>query len=152
MTSLLADRRVLVVEDEMLVLMIMEDMLADLGCESVTAAATVAQALALIEANSFDVAMLDMNLGGDRSYPVADALAARGVPFAFATGYGGHTLDGYGERPMLKKPFQFADLLSTLTGLLPLTLRPPTLAIPPNALPGSTEPADRSPDLARPAE
>jgi len=118
MTSLLAGLRVLVVEDEMLVLMILEDMLADLGCESVTAAATVAQALALVETDTFDVAMLDMNLGGDRSYPVADALAARGVPFAFATGYGGHTLDGYGERSMLKKPFQFDELVETLTGLL----------------------------------
>lgn len=119
MSGLLADRRVLVVEDEMLVLMFMEDMLADLGCRSVSAAATVDQALTLVKTNSFDVAMLDMNLGGVRSYPVADALAARGVPFAFATGYGGHTLDGYGERPMLKKPFQFGDLVQTLTGLLP---------------------------------
>jgi len=119
MGSLLAGRRVLLVEDEMLVLMIMEDMLADLGCQSVSAAATVAQALALVETNTFDVAMLDINLHGARSYPVADALAARGVPFAFATGYVGHTLDGYSERPMLRKPFQFEELVETLTSLLP---------------------------------
>ena len=61
----------------MMVLMIVEDMLADLGCESVTAAGTVDQALALIDAQVFDAAMLDMNLNGNQSHAVADALAAR---------------------------------------------------------------------------
>ena len=87
MNKLLSGRRVLVVEDEMMILMMIEDMLADLGCESVTAAATVDQALALIDAQTFDAAMLDMNLNGNKSYAVADALAARGVPFVFSTGY-----------------------------------------------------------------
>jgi CheY-like chemotaxis protein len=87
---LLSGRRVLVVEDEMLVLIMIEDMLVDLGCESVTAAATIAQALALIEAQVFDVAMLDMNLNGSQPYSVADALAARIIPFVFSTGYSGH--------------------------------------------------------------
>ena len=71
----------------MLVLLNVEDILADLGCTSVTAAATVDQALDLIDANVFDAAMVDVNLDGRKSYPVADALAARGVPFVFATGY-----------------------------------------------------------------
>ena len=71
----------------MMILMIIEDMLADLGCESVTAAATVDQALALIDAQVFDAAMLDMNLNGNKSHAVADALVARGVPFIFSTGY-----------------------------------------------------------------
>ncbi len=61
----------------MMILMIIEDMLAELGCESVTAAATVGQALALIDAQVFDAAMLDMNLNGNKSHAVADALAAR---------------------------------------------------------------------------
>ena len=69
MDKLLSGRRILVVEDEMMVLMVTEDMLADLGCESVTAAATVDQALALIEAQGFDAAMLDVNLNGSKSYP-----------------------------------------------------------------------------------
>jgi CheY-like chemotaxis protein len=77
MNKLLSGRRVLVVEDEMMVLMIIEDMLAELGCESVTAAGTVDQALALIDAQAFDAAMLDMNLNGNQSRAVADALAAR---------------------------------------------------------------------------
>jgi CheY-like chemotaxis protein len=117
--KLLAGRRVLVVEDEMMVLIMIEDMLADLGCESVTAAATVDQALALIEAQAFDAAMLDMNLDGIKSHSVADALAARGVPFIFSTGYSGRDMrDGYGDRPVLRKPFRYDELVRILTHLL----------------------------------
>lgn len=115
----LSGRRVLVVENEMLVLMNTEDMLADFGCESVIAAATVDQALALVEAQSFDVAMLDMNLNGDKTHAIANALAARGVPFLFATGYDAHDMrDGYRDQPVLRKPFQDQELLSILTDLL----------------------------------
>ena len=103
----------------MMVLMMIEDMLADLGCESVTAAATVDRALALIEAQVFDAAMLDMNLNGNQSRPVADALAARGVPFVFSTGYSGNDMrEGYRDRPVLKKPFRYDDLVGILTRLL----------------------------------
>ncbi|WP_108608773.1 response regulator [Aminobacter sp. MSH1] len=120
MAKPLCDRRILVVEDEMLVLIMIEDMLADLGCESVTAAATVKQALALIEAHDFDAAMLDMNLNGDKTYFVADALAARGVPFVFSTGYSGHEMrDGYRDRPLLKKPFMDKQLAEVFARLLP---------------------------------
>jgi CheY-like chemotaxis protein len=72
MNKLLSGLRVLVVEDEMMILMIIEDMLADLGCESVTAAATAHQALALIDTQVFDAAMLDMNLNGNKGHDVAD--------------------------------------------------------------------------------
>ena len=103
----------------MLVLLNVEDMLADLGCESVSAAATVAQALALIDAQAFDAAMVDVNLDGRKSYVVADALAARGVPFVFSTGYSGQSLDdGYRDRPVLGKPYRVADLVEILTRLL----------------------------------
>jgi CheY-like chemotaxis protein len=119
MDRLLSGRRSLVVEDEMLVLIMIEDMLADLGCEVVTAAATINQALALIEAQVFDVAMLDMNLNGEQTYSVADALAARGVPFVFSTGYSGHDIrDGYRDRPVLKKPFRYDELNDVLSRLL----------------------------------
>lgn len=111
-------RRALVVEDEMLILIMIEDMLADLGCKSVTSAATVDKALALIEAQAFDVAVLDVNLDGNDSHPVADALSAHGVPFVYATGNTGHNLrDGYASRPVLKKPFKFEDLVAILTRL-----------------------------------
>jgi CheY-like chemotaxis protein len=118
-SKLLSGRRVLVVEDEMLVLMNIEFILADLGCESVAAAATVAQALALIESQAFDAAMLDVNLDGHPSYPVADALAARGVPFAFSTGYSNEGVtDEYRERPVLRKPYQEHELVEIFTRLL----------------------------------
>jgi CheY-like chemotaxis protein len=119
MSKLLTGRRILVVEDEMLVLMEIEDTLADFGCESVFAAATNEQAIALIESQHLDAALLDLNLNGVRSYPVADALAAHGVPFAFATGYGGHGLRDCDQgRPLLMKPFELASLETLLVGLL----------------------------------
>ena len=119
MSKPLAGQRILVVEYEMLVLIETQDMLADLGCDAVIAAATNEQAIALIEAQHFDAALLDLNLNGVRSYPVADLLAARGVPFAFATGFGGHGLrDGERERPLLVKPYECAALGKLLTTLL----------------------------------
>ena len=103
----------------MLVRMMTEDMLADLGCESVTTAATVDRALALIDAETFDAAMLDMNLNGDKSHAVADALAARGVPFVFSTGYSTHDMrEGFHERPVLRKPFQYEQLVEIFQQLL----------------------------------
>ena len=115
----LSGRRVLVVEDELLVLMMIEDMLADLGCESVTVAATIEQAIALIYAQVFDVAMLDMNLNGNSSHSVAEALVARGVPFAYCTGNQGPGMNhGYQDRPALKKPFKFEQLVEILRPLL----------------------------------
>jgi CheY-like chemotaxis protein len=117
--QLLTGRRVLVVEDEMLVLMAIEDMLADLGCDSVTAAASVEKALTLIEAEQFDVAILDVNLGGQRSYPIAEALTNRCIPFAFSTGYGGHGVhEGYGNGSVLNKPYDNAQLIKVLSALL----------------------------------
>ena len=102
----------------MMVLMLIEDMLADLGCRSVSTAATVDQALTLMDGRTFDVAMLDVNLNGQNSYPVADALAARGIPFMFSTGYSDRvTKAGYPERPVLQKPFRFEQLVEILARL-----------------------------------
>lgn len=103
----------------MLVLMAIEDMLGDLGCTSIAAAASVEKALALIEEKPFDVAILDVNLDGQRSYPVAKALNDRGVPFVFSTGYGGHGIDaGYGNGSVLNKPYDYAQLVKVLNELL----------------------------------
>lgn len=119
MNGPLSGRRILVVEDEMLVLMDIEDMLADLGCEHVTTAATVEKALALIDAQSFDAAMLDMNLNGVATDVVAYALAASGVPFVLATGYTTHDLaERLKNRPLLQKPFRQEDVAQTMTKLL----------------------------------
>lgn len=102
----------------MLVLMLTEDLLADLGCTSVTVAATVEQALELIASNAFDLAIVDMNLNGARTHAVADALAKMGVPFIFATGYAGHMQEGYRDRPILTKPYRPDQLVTILTDLL----------------------------------
>ena len=119
MPKILAGRRVLVVEDEMMVLFMIEGILADLGCKAVSSAATVEQALTLIEAHTFDGAMLDSNLNGTRSDPVAEALDARGVPFFFSTGYSNLTTkEGYQDRHVLKKPFQSAGVEASFRHIL----------------------------------
>ena len=103
----------------MLVLMALEDMLSDFGCTSITVAGNFEDALALVGAQSFDLATLDVNLNGKQSYPIADALNDAGVPFAFSTGYGGHGVDeGYGIHPVLDKPFDGAQLEQVLNALL----------------------------------
>lgn len=119
MNSGLSGRRVLVVEDEVMVAWTLEDMLAELGCTVVGPAARVDQALAMIEAEAVDAVVLDVNLNGEKSYPVADALAARGVPFVFSTGYNKNDLHtGYLGFPMLQKPFERSQLGDALAKLL----------------------------------
>ena len=117
MNKLLSNRRVLVVEDEMMILIFLEDMLADLGCDSITAAATVDQALALIDEQSFDAVLLDMNLNGDKTCVVADKLAACGTPFIFCTGNDHKIWKDHHDRAVLKKPFKYEDLEEMLTHL-----------------------------------
>jgi CheY-like chemotaxis protein len=119
MDSVLAGRRVLAIEDEVLILMMIEGMLADLGCVSVASATTVGSAVAMVEAGVFDVAMLDMNLNGDSSISVAHALARRGVPFIFSTGNSlDEVWDGFVDRIVLRKPFRFDELAGSLTRAL----------------------------------
>ena len=120
MTGILTGRRMLVVEDEMLVLMNIEMALEDLGCSMICVAASVAEALALLAHQSFDAAMIDVNLGGEKSYPVADGLTERGIPFAFSTGYSDHgdRID-LEDRPVLKKPWLRADLVAVIEQLIP---------------------------------
>ena len=99
-------KRILVVEDEPLVAMLLEDMLIELGFEVVGPALRLDAATELAGREPLDGAILDVNLGEARSDAVAAALAERGIPFAFATGYaapGG----AWGERvPVLRKPFR----------------------------------------------
>ena len=113
-------RRILAVEDEMLLLMLVEDMLNDAGCEVITAS-DVTQAISLIETEPFDAAVLDVNLDGQESYPVADALVKRGKPFVFATGYGSRGVSAeYRDHPVVTKPYQQDELIGRLiTSLSP---------------------------------
>ena len=109
--------RVLVVEDEGLVAMMLEDMLDDLGCELAGSFGDVAQTLAWVEAGGkADAALLDVNLGGEPVFPVAEALAARGVPFAFTTGYGQTDDPRFKDAVCLGKPINLERLVEALKG------------------------------------
>lgn len=107
--------RVLVVEDEMMVSMLIEDMLGDLGCIVVGPAARLDEALDLANAGELDCAVLDVNLGGQPIFPLADVLRSKGKPFAFATGYGDAGLRDVDKgTPVLQKPFRESDLARVL--------------------------------------
>ena len=112
--------RLLLVEDEALVAMMLEDMLAELGCTVAAVTSTIAQALDFIGklAPSLDGALLDVNIGGEKIYPVADVLTRLGVPFLFVTGYGRGALDElYPNAIVVTKPYTAASLSAGLKSL-----------------------------------
>lgn len=117
MKSTVDGKRILLLEDEFIVALAAEDMLAELGVVVVGPAATVAEGLALADA-PLDAAVLDINMNGERSFAVARALRARGVPFVFATGYAevdrGETVDA----PVVAKPYTADDLAAALSRVL----------------------------------
>jgi PAS domain S-box-containing protein len=99
--------RVLLVEDEALVAMMMRDVLLELGLSVAGPFCTPGEAVAAAHDDGVDAAILDVNLGGELIYPVADTLAARGVPFVFVTGYGAESIDGrFAHVPILQKPIE----------------------------------------------
>lgn len=103
--------RVLLIEDEAIIAMMAEDMLADLGCEVVALETNLAPALARAERDGFDVALLDMNLNGEDSSPIAVRLREAGRPFVFTTGYGdAGRPDGFEQVPLVCKPYRASDL------------------------------------------
>jgi CheY-like chemotaxis protein len=125
MNKILAGKRVLVVEDEMMVLINIEDALEDLGCDEIRAAATVNAAQALLASERFDLALLDMNLNGEMSHAVADTLILRAIPFAFSTGYSDIGIETrFRGLPVLTKPYSFSDL----TNVIELLATPTPLA------------------------
>lgn len=110
--------KVLVVEDEMMVSMLIEDMLADLGCTVVGPASRLDEAIALANSADLDCAVLDVNLGGQPIFPLADLLREKGKPLAFATGYGDAGLrEADRGTPVLQKPFREGDLARILGDL-----------------------------------
>ena len=111
--------RVLVLEDEPLIAMMMRGWLTDLGCETVGPAHTVPSALALIEDGPLDGAILDVTIGDQDCFPVADALRHKGIPFALATGRAlGSLAASYADAPSLSKPYDFAAVRGVVAELL----------------------------------
>lgn len=121
MSQTFAGRRVLVVEDESLVAMLLETILEDMGCLAVGPAATVDEGLRMASDEAVDAALLDVNVAGRQVFPIAQVLKDRGVPFIFSTGYGeGGLPDEWRGQPTLQKPFTEAavrDALMTAMGL-----------------------------------
>lgn len=112
--------RVLVIEDEMTIALSIEDMLIELGHEVIDLAMRLPQGLALARAASFDLAILDVNLDGRPSFPIADVLNDRGVPYLFLTGYGSAGIDPAHRRGriVIKKPFDLTDLRVGISRLM----------------------------------
>jgi CheY-like chemotaxis protein len=112
----LAGLRILIVEDEPIVAMCLEDMLDELGCVIIGPANRLSEGLSLAKGEMLDAAILDINLAGERSNAIAEALHARGIPFAFASGYGAAP-EGFGA-PMIEKPYRTCDIGNALAALL----------------------------------
>jgi CheY-like chemotaxis protein len=111
--------RILVVDDEPLISMLVEGWLSELGCDVVGPARSVEEGLSLVGGGQLDGAILDVNLAGENSYLVASALHKRGVPFAFATGDGGVAPEsGFASPVLLPKPFNFDGVKAVLDKLL----------------------------------
>lgn len=102
--NILAGKRILVVEDEVLVAMLLEDMVLQLGATLAGSVSNLEDGLAFVEQFDFDAAILDMNLGDHDSSPIGDKLASRSIPYLLATGYGGNAGNPHGVT-ILEKPY-----------------------------------------------
>ena len=118
-SNTLSGKRVLAVEDESLVAMWLEDLLTDLGCVVVGPANSLEAALQLLECDAIELAVLDVNLAGEKVFPVAERLAARNVPFVFATGYGASgVVEPFSEHPVVQKPYTLEMLKRALEAVI----------------------------------
>lgn len=116
---MLTGKRILLVEDEALVAMLLEDMVLDLGATVIGPESQLDLAILCAETEAIDAAILDINLGGKRSYGVADVLRLRGIPYAFATGYGVLGVDStHRGVPVLMKPYSDHDVARVVQELL----------------------------------
>jgi DNA-binding response OmpR family regulator len=103
---------ILILEDEMVLAMHLEDLVLGVPGTSATLASRIEEALATAETAPLDGAILDVNLGGRHSFPVADALKARGIPYVFVTGYGNRLIPpDHADAEIIEKPFN-ADQIS----------------------------------------
>jgi CheY-like chemotaxis protein len=115
----LEGKTILVVEDETMVSFLIEDMLGELGCESILLASSVNEALETLNGHKPDAAVLDANLSGQFAFPVATRLAEAKIPFVFATGYGRSGIPNeWAANPVIQKPFTREALEAALRSLL----------------------------------
>ena len=113
-------KRVLVVEDEPMIRLLLDEMLSDLGYTMAAEAGRLDEALAVAKQGEFDVAILDVNLDGQPVTPVVDVLVERGVPFVFVSGYARRGIpEGHSRAPLLQKPFQSEGLARALAAVAP---------------------------------
>ena len=117
-TDLPHGKRVLVVEDEVIVAMQLEDLLLDMGCDVVGPACRLEDALEMAETDRLDAAVLDVNLNGRSVCPVAERLHNRGIPVVYATGYGKAGCKNLPEGPVLQKPYLPSDLARALKSVI----------------------------------
>ena len=111
--------RVLIVEDEAMIAMLVEDMVLDFGSEVVGPAAKMDDAMRLAQSAALDATILDVNVGGSVIFPVAEILSKRGIPFIFATGYGSTGIPPrFQSHPTLPKPFTYQSLAEVLRDVL----------------------------------
>lgn len=110
---------IMIVDDESLITMYLESLLMDLGHTVVASAARVEKALQLAKTANIDLAILDINVAGVLSFPVADVFRARGIPFFFTSGYGtSEPNDAYSDEFILKKPYFLNELKHAITHVL----------------------------------
>lgn len=113
------EMRILIVEDEFLVAMLLEDLLSEIGYSSVTCITRLDKALQFVDQTPLDLAILDVNLGGEQSFPIAEVLRRRGIPFIFATGYGAEGLVGeFHNELVLQKPYEPVELKRAIEEVL----------------------------------
>lgn len=118
MTPALAGRRILIVEDSPVVGPFTVDLLAELGCEVVGPAPNMAAARELVEAASFDAALMDIHIRGERVFPLCEMLDSRGIPFVFTSGYADWQMpEKWEDRPRLHKPYTVEQVEEALGAL-----------------------------------
>jgi DNA-binding response OmpR family regulator len=115
----LVGKRVLIVEDELLVALLIEDFLVELGCSPLGPCGSLANALTAARTEEFDLAVLDVNLAGEQVYPVAEVLVERQIPFLFLSGYGDEAIPAdHREWKVCAKPFRGDDLATMMSAVL----------------------------------